>query len=96
VIGGVLMFIGIVIYLVSFFGTVFSKSSSTEEGSVITFPISEAYHDEPALWLRNFKPYIIIAIILIVLSYTPVILDVLEATYGGSLPYSPNSPIPLR
>lgn len=96
VIGGVLMFIGIVMYLVSFFGTVFSKSSSTEEGAVITFPISEPYHDEPATWLRNFKPYIIIAIILIVLSYTPVILDVLEATYGGSLPYSPNSPVPLR
>tara|TARA_R100001143_G_scaffold63036_1_gene68211 strand:+ start:7527 stop:9218 length:1692 start_codon:yes stop_codon:yes gene_type:complete len=96
VIGGVLMFIGIIMYLVSFFGTVFSKSSSTEEGAVITFPISEPYHDEPAKWLRNFKPYIIIAIILIVLSYTPVILDVLEATYGGSLPYSPNSPVPLR
>lgn len=96
VIGGVLMFIGIVMYLVSFFGTVFSKSESTEEGSVVTFPISEPFHDEPATWLRNFKPYIIIAIILIVLSYTPVILDVLEATYGGSLPYSPNSPVPLR
>ena len=96
VIGGILMFIGIVMYLVSFFGTVFSKGTSTEEGSVVTFPISEPYHDEPATWLRNFKPYIIIAIILIVLSYTPVILDVLQATYGGSLPYSPDSPVPLR
>ncbi|MEX0944407.1 MAG: cbb3-type cytochrome c oxidase subunit I [Balneolaceae bacterium] len=96
VVGGVIMFIGIVIYLVSFFSTVFAKSDSTEEGAVITFPISEAYHDEPALWLRNFKPFIIIAIILIVLSYTPVIYDVLQATYGGSLPYSPNSPVPLR
>lgn len=96
VIGGVLMFIGIVMYLVPFFGTVFSKSESTEEGALVTFPISEPYHDEPATWLRNFKPYIIIAIILIVLSYTPVILDVLEATYGGSLPYSPDSPVPLR
>ena len=96
VVGGILMFIGIVMYLVSFFGTVFSKSTSTEEGSVITFPISEPYHDEPSTWLRNFKPYIIIAIILIVLSYTPVIMDVLQATYGGSPPYSPDSPVPLR
>lgn len=96
VIGGVLMFIGIVMYLVPFFGTVFAKSESTEEGALVTFPISEAYHDEPSTWLRNFTPYIIIAIILIVLSYTPVILDVLEATYGGSLPYSPDSPVPLR
>jgi cytochrome c oxidase subunit I len=96
VIGGTIMFIGIVIYLVSFFGTVFSLSTSSEEEAVVTFPISEPLHDEPATWLRNFKPYIIIAIILIILSYTPVIYDVIQSTYGGSLPYSPDSPIPLR
>ena len=96
VIGGVLMFIGIVIYIVSFFTTVFSKSRSDEKDAMVTFPISESLHDEPATWLRNFKPYIIIAIILIVLSYTPVIYDVLQATYGGSLPFSPDSPVPLR
>ncbi len=96
VIGGVLMFIGIVIYIVSFFTTVFSKSRSDEKDAVVTFPISESLHDEPATWLRNFKPYIIIAIILIVLSYTPVIYDVITTTYGGSLPFSPDSPVPLR
>ena len=96
VIGGVLMFIGIVIYIVSFFTTVFSKSRSDEKDAMVTFPISESLHDEPATWLRNFKPYIIIAIILIVLSYTPVIYDVITTTYGGSLPFSPDSPVPLR
>ncbi|MDX1591556.1 MAG: cbb3-type cytochrome c oxidase subunit I [Balneolaceae bacterium] len=96
VIGGVIMFLAIVIYIVAFFATVFSKSEATESEAVITFPISDSLHDEPALLLRNFKPYIIIAIILIVLSYTPVIYDVLQATYDGSLPFSPNSPVPLR
>lgn len=96
VIGGTIMFAAIVVYLVSFFGTVFSKSDSTDEEAVVTFPISEPLHDEPATWLRNFKPYIIIAIILIVLSYTPVIYDVIANTYGTSLPFSPNSPVPLR
>ncbi len=96
VVGGILMFIGIVMYLVSFFGTVFAKSESDEEGALVTFPISESLHDEEAKWLRNFKPFIIIAIILIVLSYAPVIWDVLQATYGGSLPFSPDSPVPLR
>ncbi len=96
VIGGVIMFIGIVMFIVSFFATVFSKSKSGEEDAIITFPISEPLHDEPATWLRNFKPYVIIAIILIILSYTPVIIDVLQATYGGSPPYSPDSPVPLR
>jgi cytochrome c oxidase subunit I len=96
VIGGVIMFIGIVMYLVSFFGTVFAKSESTIDGAEITFPISQPLHDEKATWLRNFKPFIIIAIILIILSYAPVIYDVLQATYGGSPPYSPDSPVPLR
>ncbi|PWN07686.1 cbb3-type cytochrome c oxidase subunit I [Rhodohalobacter mucosus] len=96
VIGGVIMFIAIVIYIVAFFATVFSKSLATEEEAAVTFPISEPLHDEPALLLRNFKPYIIIALILIALSYAPVIYDVIQATYDGSAPYSPNSPVPLR
>jgi cytochrome c oxidase subunit 1 len=96
VIGGVIMFIAIVIYIIAFFATVFSRSEATEGEAVVTFPISASLHDEPALMLRNFKPYIIIAIILIALSYTPVIYDVLQATYDGSLPFSPNSPVPLR
>lgn len=96
VIGGSLMFLAILIFVVAFFATVFAKRSAEAESGVITFPISEALHNEPATMLRNFRPFIIIAIILIVLSYTPVILDVLEATYSGSVPYSPNSPVPLR
>lgn len=100
VVGGVIMFVGIVMFLVPFFATVLSRGSTgteADDGGVdIKFPISESLHDEEAKWLRNFKPYIIIAIILIVLSYTPVIYDVLQATYDGSLPYSPNSPVPLR
>ncbi len=96
VVGGSIMFLAIVIYIVAFFTTVFSRKQSDEEEAVVTFPISEPLHDEPATWLRNFKPYIIIAIILITLSYAPVIYDVLQSTYGGSPPYSPNSPVPLR
>ncbi|WP_340105136.1 cbb3-type cytochrome c oxidase subunit I [Rhodohalobacter sp. 8-1] len=98
VVGGVIMFVGIVMFIASFFTTVFSKSKpgSDPDRPDVTFPISESLHDEEARWLRNFKPFIIIAVILIVLSYTPVIIDVLQATYGGSVPYSPNSPVPLR
>lgn len=94
VIGGSIMFLAIVIYIVAFFATVFARSEATLEA--VTFPVTAPLHDEPSNWLRNFKPYIYIAIVLIVLSYTPVILDVLESTTGGSLPYSPNSPVPLR
>ena len=94
VIGGVIMFIAVVVFVISFFTTVFSKT--VEEMEEVEFPISEPYHDEPALWLRNLKPWIITAAILIVISYTPVIYDVIRSTYGTSMPYNPASPIPER
>lgn len=91
--GGVIMFLSIVIFIVVFFATVFSKSRVGE--TILTFPDTAPYHDEEVSWLRNFKPWIIVAIILIVIAYTPVILDVVQNTFGGSPPYSPNSPVPL-
>ena len=94
VIGGVIMFIAVVVFIISFFATVFSRT--VEEMEEVEFPISEPYHDEPALWLRNLKPWIITAVILIVISYTPVIYDVIRSTYGTSMPYNPASPIPER
>ncbi|HKK67993.1 MAG TPA: cbb3-type cytochrome c oxidase subunit I [Bacteroidales bacterium] len=96
VVGGVLMTLAVVIFVGAFFITVFSKSTAAEEDPVITLPLSDPYHDEPALWLRNFKPWIIVAVILIVLAYTPVLYDVLRSTYSNSPPYSPDNPVPER
>jgi cytochrome c oxidase subunit 1 len=96
VVGGVLMTLAVVIFVGAFFITVFSKSTAAEEDPVITLPLSDPYHDEPALWLRNFKPWIIVAVILIVLAYTPVLYDVLRSTYSDSPPYSPDNPVPER
>jgi len=62
----------------------------------LTFPVSESYHNEEVSWLKNFKPWVIAAIIIIIIAYVPVILDVLEGTYGGSPTYSPDNPMPLR
>lgn len=94
VIGGVIMFLAVVVYIISFFATVFSKT--VPEMEEVELPLSEPYHDEPALWLRNLRPWIVTAVILIVVSYTPVIYDVVRSTYGTSAPYSPDSPIPER
>lgn len=96
VVGGVLMTLAVVIFVAAFFITVFSKSAVTEEDPVITLPLSDPYHDEPALWLRNFKPWIIVAVILIVLAYTPVLYDVMRSTYSNSPPFSPDNPVPER
>lgn len=92
--GGVIMTLSIVIFSVVFFATLFARAKETE--AELVFPDSEAYHDEDVSWLRNFKPWVIAAIVLIVIAYTPVILDVLQATYGGSPPFDQGNPMPLR
>jgi len=96
VIGGVLMTLAIVIFVSAFFVTVFSKKLSEDRDPVVELPLSDPYHDEPALWLRNFKPWVIAAVILIIIAYTPVIYDVMRSTYSESPPYSPNNPVPER
>ncbi|MEX0995224.1 MAG: cbb3-type cytochrome c oxidase subunit I [Balneolaceae bacterium] len=94
VVGGVIMFLSIVVFMIVFFSTVFSKQK--EGVAELTFPVSEAYHDEDVPWLRNFKPWVIAAVIIIIIAYTPVLIDVIQNTYGGSPPYSPNNPIPIQ
>ncbi len=94
VVGGVIMTLSVVIFAVVFFATVFAKQKEGE--ATLEFPTTEPYHDEDVPWLKNFKPWVIAAIIIIVLAYTPVIIDVLQSTAGGSPPFSPENPAPLR
>jgi cytochrome c oxidase subunit I len=94
VVGGVIMALSVLIFAVVFFTTALSRSK--EGDAELTFPVSEAYHTEEVSWLKNFKPWVIAAVIIIIIAYTPVILDVIQGTYGGSPTYSPNNPIPLR
>ncbi len=94
VVGGVIMTLSIVVFAVVFFATLFAKEKETDP--VLEFPESEAYHNEEVSWLRNFKPWVIAAIIIIILTYTPVILDVLDGTFTTAPPYGPDSPMPLR
>ncbi len=92
-IGGIIMFTAMLIYFAQLFGIFFTKK--TGDGT-IEFPIAEPYHDENVPWVQNFKPWIIVLLILVAIAYTPVIMDVLQSTFGGSPPYSPENPLPLR
>lgn len=94
VIGGVIMFLTIIVFFFVFFGTLFNKK--TEEAKV-DFPTSEAYHDEKNINIvKNFTPWIIVAIIIILIAYIPTIQEAIENGKVGSPPYSPDSPVPLE
>ena len=93
-IGGIIMFTAMVIYFFVFFSTFLAKKR--KEADTIEFPIAEPYHDENVPWVQNFTPWIIVLLILVAIAYTPVLMDVFQATFGGSPPFSPDNPIPLR
>ncbi len=92
-IGGTIMFIAALSYFTVLIATMASKS----KGSVaFSFPTSEAYHDEKNISLvKNFAPWILVAVVIILIAYVPTIKEALENTAGGALPYLPTNPVPI-
>jgi cytochrome c oxidase subunit 1 len=75
-VGGIVMTTAAVFYFISFFGTVFAKS--TREGE-LELPVSEDLHEEKEVKaFMNMKPWVIITIIVIIASYTPAIINTLS------------------
>lgn len=103
--GGIIMTISFVVYIISFFGTVFSKQKENPSIKVgsdsiegFEFPTSEVYLQEKrVLLLDSFKPWVVVAIILIALSYTPVLLEIVQTYSGNNAPaFEPTSPVPVK
>jgi cytochrome c oxidase subunit 1 len=76
--------------MVAYFGVLFTTlfSRRTVE-PILEFPEAEPYHDEDAGFLRDFKPWVIVAVLLCVLAYAPTFYDVSRATFFGSPGYEP-------
>lgn len=92
-IGGTIMTIAMLLYFVVFFRTLMSSKVREE---VVEFPLSEAYHNERAGVFANFKPWIVIAVVLIVATYIPVFNDVARTTAFGAPAYDPAIPMSLK
>ena len=93
VLGGILLTVSALSYFLVFFGTLFSKPTMEPE---LSFPTSEAYHDEKKIgWLGKLTPWVIIAAIIIVIAYVPAIKQSIDNTNGKAPMYSPDSPVPL-
>ncbi len=90
--GGIIAVVGFVLYMVSFFGTLFAKrvnEPSTE------MPIAEALHDNPAPVLSNFRPWLIAMVVLIAIAYTQPLIEAFRVT-EKSPAYKENMPVPLK
>ena len=91
--GGIVMFIAGMLFIVVFFGTILSKKST--EGK-LDIPVSEAYHDERRVPLFDrFKPWIVTMIIILFLAYVPALLNVNKNSGPKAPPFESNNPVPV-
>ncbi len=92
VIGGLLMFASMIIYALVFFKTIFTASTK-EKG--IQLPAYEVLHEEkPIPLLNNFRPWLAIMLVLILLAYWPALRDVKTFTGADAPPFGPENPVP--
>jgi cytochrome c oxidase subunit 1 len=91
--GGIIMFVGGMLFIVVFFGTILKKKQT--EG-ICELPVSEAYHDEKRIPLfDNFKPWLVTMVVVILIAYIPAFLNVNKNSGPGSPRYDTNNPIPI-
>jgi len=94
VMGGIIMTLAAIMYFIVFFKTLFSKVVNEE--SIVELPITEAYHDEKNIGIfRNYTPWVIIALILIAISYQGPIRNAIDNNVKASPNYDPGSPTPI-
>ena len=92
--GGIIMFIAGLLFFIVFFGTILRKK--TEEG-VLDLPVSEALHDEKRIPLFDkFKPWLVTMAIILVLAYTPALIDANRNPGPGAPRFTPDNPMPIE
>lgn len=93
-IGGIIMFIAGVFFFIVFFGTMLRKR--TEE-QILEFPVSEVLHDEPRIPLFDkFKPWLVTMAVILVLAYTPALINAVSNPGPGAPRFTPENPVPIQ
>jgi cytochrome c oxidase subunit 1 len=93
-VGGIIMFVAGLLFFIVFFGTILRKKD--HEG-VLELPVSEALHDEPRIALFDkFKPWLVTMGVILVLAYTPALMNALKNTGPGAPRFTPDNPVPAE
>jgi hypothetical protein len=58
-----------------------ATARSEQQADSFALPESDAYHDEDVGAVRNFRPWIVAAVVAILISYIPPLVQVLSANY---------------
>jgi len=91
--GGIIMTVAMVAFFVVFFATLFGKK---QRETAIRFPTAEAYHNEDLGMVRNFKPWVLAAVVLLLIAYVPPIWEAVSGQVKGAPGYKPSSPVVVK
>jgi cytochrome c oxidase subunit 1 len=93
-VGGIIMFVAGMLFLVAFFGTMFRKRT---EAAALEFPESETLHNEKRIPLFDtFKPWLVTMAVILVVSYVPAFMDATKNPGPGAPRFTPDNPVPME
>jgi cytochrome c oxidase subunit 1 len=85
-VGGGVMALSMLAYFGVLFTTLLSRRTAEP---CLDFPEAEPYHDEDARFVRDFTPWVIVAVLLCAVAYVPTLYDVSRSTFFGSSSFEP-------
>jgi len=93
-IGATILTMAFVIYLAVLFSTLLGKAETS--AGVLSFPTAESLHEEAleADLVARLRPWLVVAVILIIVSYWAPLRQAL-GTPQGAPPYNPDNPVPV-
>lgn len=92
-IGGIIMGVAALLYFTAFFTTIFSKQKYQP---VVVLPEAEELHEEKYIpILHNLKPWIIVSVILILMTYGPSLKNIYKYSQSVEHKFEAVSPINL-
>ncbi|MGZ3837116.1 MAG: cbb3-type cytochrome c oxidase subunit I [Flavisolibacter sp.] len=92
--GGIIMFVAGMLFLVVFFGTMFKKRT---EIAALEFPVSTSLHNERRIPLfDSFKPWLAMMAVVLVVAYVPAFLDATRNPGPGAPRFTPDNPVPVE
>lgn len=92
-VGGVIMFVAMVCYFAVFFTTLLRKRTMEP---ALELPSSEPLHDENVPAVQNLRPWIVAAVVLLVIAYTVPFIELARGGYEGAPPYTPSGLASVR
>jgi pimeloyl-ACP methyl ester carboxylesterase len=91
-VGGVIITAAMLVYFVVFFATLLGAK---EREPAVSLPTSEPYHDEDVAAVHDFTPWVVAAIVLLVIAYAPPLYEVVTGPAQAVPGYDPASPVAI-